>query len=184
MQPLAPALQFLLAVLVSIAAVTDIRSRRIPNWLTVGGLAAGVALNAFLFGMAGLKQSGLGFALAFGVYMVLYVLRAKRAGDVKLMAAVGAISGPGQWLLIFVIASIVGGLVALLMVFGRGRAAATFWNVRLILSEMVHLRAPHKASEELDVRSDKSFRLPGGAVIALGTLLVLAWQNWMVRLAG
>ena len=94
----------LLAVLL-VAAVYDVRYRRIPNWVTVTGVALGVALNAFLrapadawFSLAGVWFSLRGLGLAFGVYLVLYVIRAMGAGDVKLMAAVGALVGWRDWL--------------------------------------------------------------------------------------
>ena len=99
------------------AAVYDVRYRRIPNWLTVGGVLLGLALNAFLYqGWPGLRFSLPGFGLGFGVYFLLYVLRAMGAGDVKLMAAVGAVVGWQNWFGIFVITAIIGGLMAMILV--------------------------------------------------------------------
>ena len=68
------------AVLVLIAGATDIRSRRIPNWLTLSGACVGFALHAATAGFTGVKFSAAGMALGFGAYLVLYLLRAMGAG--------------------------------------------------------------------------------------------------------
>src|SRR5690242_11677682 len=87
-------IELVLIALVLGAAIYDVRYRRIPNWLTVMGVAVGLLLNSFLYpGWPGLRLGLLGLAVAFGVYFVLYALRAMGAGDVKLMAAIGAMVG-------------------------------------------------------------------------------------------
>src|SRR5271157_3131734 len=84
-----PKVEVVLLIVLLAAAVFDVRYRRIPNWLTVGGAVLGIAMNAVI----GPPLAGIGFALAglgvaFGIYVLLYALRAMGAGDVKLMAAV------------------------------------------------------------------------------------------------
>jgi prepilin peptidase CpaA len=162
--------------LVLAAAVYDVRYRRIPNWLTLLGVLVGVALNGFLDqARPGLLVSSLmGLAIAFVVYFVLYVLHAMGAGDVKLMAAVGAIVGWPDWFGIFIITAILGGIMALILVFARGRVRKTFWNVAFILSELKGGRPAYMRREELDVKSPKALGLPHGAVIAVGTVFFLA----------
>src|SRR5437588_6626383 len=89
-----PPVAILMVLLVLTAAVFDIRSRRIPNWLTLSGIILGFALNALLaypFPLEGVKHAGLGMLFAFAVYFVLYLIHAMGAGDVKLMAAIGAL---------------------------------------------------------------------------------------------
>ena len=158
------------------AAVYDVRYRRIPNWLTLAGVLVGLALNWFLGqGRSGLFASSLlGLAIAFVVYFVLYALRAMSAGDVKLMAAVGAIVGWPNWFGIFIITAIIGGIMALILIAARGRVKKTFWNVGFILSELKRGRPAYMRKEELDVKSPKAMGLPHGAVIAVGTLFFLA----------
>src|ERR1700686_1387531 len=90
--------EMVLIVLLLAAAVFDVAYRRIPNWLTVTGVLLGVALNAIIGPPeAGLLFSLAGLAVGFGVYAALYALRAMGAGDVKLMAAVGALVGWQRW---------------------------------------------------------------------------------------
>ena len=162
----------LLAVLL-VAAVYDVRFRRIPNWISVTGVAIGLALNAFLFGLPGVWLSLGGLGLGFGVYFLLYLIRAMGAGDVKLMTAVGAMVGWQDWFGIFLVTAILGGVMALILAASHGRIQKTLWNVGFILSEMKSGRPAYIAKEELDVRSPKSMGLPHGAVIAVGTVFFL-----------
>jgi len=165
------------------AAVYDVRYRRIPNWLTLAGILAGVALNGFLDqGRPGLFVSSLlGLAVAFGVYFVLYALRAMGAGDVKMMVAVGAIVGWRDWFGIFIITAIIGGIMALILVAMRGRVKKTLWNVAFILSELKGGRPAYMRREELDVKNPKALGLPHGAVIAVGTVFFLAVSAHFTR---
>jgi prepilin peptidase CpaA len=177
-----PRMEAVLLILIVAAAVFDVRYRRIPNWLTVGGAVAGVALNTVI----GRPEAGPGFALeglalGFSLYFVLYVLHAMGAGDVKLMAAVGALTGPANWFGIFIVSAIVGGIMALLMVVIRGRLKATFWNVGYILGELTRGRPAYLDKEELDVKNPKAMGLPHGAVIAIGTIFFLAISPHLTR---
>ena len=170
-----PPVAILLLLLVITAAVFDIRSRRIPNWLTLSGIILGFALNALLYypyPLEGLKSSGLGLLFAFAVYFVLYLIHAMGAGDVKLMAAVGAIlASPAGWFRLFLVTALIGGLFALVLLLAKGRLRKTFWNVTYLINELAHARAPYLSHEELDVKSPKSLKLPHGFTIAVGCLI-------------
>jgi prepilin peptidase CpaA len=96
------------------------------------------------------------------------------AGDVKLMAAVGAIVGWENWFGIFLVTAVIGGLMSLILVASRGRLKKTLFNVSFILSEMKSGRPAYLSNEELDVKSDKAQRLPHGATIAVGAIFFLA----------
>ena len=179
-----PSVEAVVLALVLGAAVYDARYRRIPNWLTLAGVLIGLALNAYQYGALptpvvqgswqGLLFSLQGFGLGFGVYLLLYALRAMGAGDVKLMAAVGSLVGWENWFGIFVITAVAGGILAVIVSIVRKRLGKTMFNVGFILSEMRSLRPAYLKNEELDVKSDKGLRLPHGVVIAVGTLIFLA----------
>ena len=159
----------LLAALVITAAAFDLRTRRIPNWLCAAGFLLG------LFG--GAREALLGAGLALLIYVPLFALRAVGGGDVKLMAAVGSIAGPASWLAIFLITAIAGGLIALVLIAMKGRFRRTLRNLRIVVTELAHLRAPHAAEPELDVSSGRGLRLPHGCTIAAGTLIYLAYST-------
>lgn len=181
MAPLAPGFQILLLLIVVPAAVYDVRFRRIPNWIALTGLIAGFALNAFLANRvtAGLIHSAFGFALAFGIYFVFYLMHAMGAGDAKLMAAIGAIVGPADWLGIFLLTGLIGGVFALVLLLSKGRLKKTLWNVAYLLNEMRQFRAPYVGREELDVKSPKAVTLPHGFTISVACLIfVVASIIW------
>jgi prepilin peptidase CpaA len=173
-QPFLPgAGQILLGILVAIAAIFDIRFRRIPNWLVLAGIIAGGTWNVYSSGWSGLGRAAAGLGLGFALYFPLYLIRARGAGDVKLLAAVGAITGAGNCFWIFLTTAILGGLIAAAVLLIKGRLYKTLFNVLWILRDILHLQAPYKSSEELDVTTTKGLRLPHGAMIAVGTLAFL-----------
>ena len=171
----------LLVVLLT-AATFDVLYRRIPNWLTVSGVVLGIAMNT-LIGTpeAGIVFSLIGLAVAFGLYAALYSLRAMGAGDVKLMAAVGALVGWERWFGIFFVTALIGGVMAMILVVSRGRLQKTFFNVGFILSEMKSGRPAYLANEELDVKNKKALGLPHGAVIAVSTVFYLALSVRLIK---
>lgn len=173
MFPLAPFIAVVLAAVASIAATTDMRDRRIPNWLVGSTLLIGFVLNVFLYGIPGLKNAALGLGISLVVYVPLYVLRAMGAGDVKLMAAIGALTGPGHWLRIFFLTALLGGLAALVLIASRGSAGRAVRNLGLIAKNLASGHPPYHNAPELDVTSGAGLSLPHGAVIALGAFLYI-----------
>jgi prepilin peptidase CpaA len=169
-----PGVEVLLLIVALAAAVYDVRYRRIPNWISVGGIALGVLANSITRGIPGLLFALGGFALGFGLYFLFYLIHARGAGDVKLMGAIGALVGWKNWLAIFVISAIVGGIMAMILIVARSRVKKTFWNIGFILNQLMRGRAPYVTREELDVQSPKSVRLAHGGVIAVATIFYLA----------
>lgn len=167
-------IQFVLAITVVTAAFYDLRYRRIPNWLNLSGLILGFGLNLFFFHLHGAVIAGEGLLFAIAVYMPLYMLRGMGAGDVKLMAAVGAMVGPGNWVEILIGTALIGGVAGATYASIKGRFSETCCNVHFILKDLVQFRAPHKTNPELDFRNPASLRMPHGVMIAIGSLTVVA----------
>jgi prepilin peptidase CpaA len=105
---------------VSIALITDLRTRRIPNWLTVTAFLAGVVLNLVASGTQGGVSAIEGAALGFGLLIPFYVLRVMGAGDVKLLAACGALLGPENLLAAAAAGALVGGVLSLVILARTG----------------------------------------------------------------
>lgn len=100
--------------LLVIATAIDILSRRIPNWLVLPFLIAGVIANSACHGMKGLGHSMGGIGIAVAVTGILCWLRGMGIGDLKLCAAVGAWIGPTQLGIALVATGIAGGVLALI----------------------------------------------------------------------
>jgi prepilin peptidase CpaA len=100
--------------LVSAAAISDLRTRKIPNPLLLTGLILGLGLSLMTKGTDGLLSSLAGFGLGFALLLPGYLLRFTGAGDVKLLATLGVFSGPGMLLQIFVVSVLTGALFVLL----------------------------------------------------------------------
>lgn len=100
-------------VVLAVATFTDLRSRRIPNWLVFPFLALGFIAPVVAHGWHALGESLEGFALGLLVYGALAIFAGMGMGDVKLVAAIGAWVGPRQLLFAMVLAAFVGGFMAL-----------------------------------------------------------------------
>ena len=99
-----------------LATVEDLRSRTISNWLCLAGAVAGLTAHAALAGWSGLADALLGTLIGFAVFLVFYLLGGMGGGDIKLMAAFGAILGKGQIVQAAIFAAMVGGVMALIFV--------------------------------------------------------------------
>lgn len=167
-----PAAVFL-AVLVIVAAIYDVATRRIPNTVTMVGICAGLALNLWIQGWRGLVTGGLGILMGALVFLPLFLLRGMGGGDVKLMAAIGAISGPANCFVIFLLTSILGGVMAVGLALWTGRLRRAIRNIFTILRALARMRPPHETNPELSIDHPDSVRLPYALAIAAGSFAFL-----------
>jgi len=147
----------------------DWRHRRIPNWLTVSGLAAGVIVNTALFGWAGMKTSLLGAALGLGLLLPFVLLRSLGAGDWKLAGALGACLGPRDLIAVLMGTILVAGVMALAVVIRKRRLLQTLRNMGSMLAAFFQLRMP---GGEVSLDSPQSTKIPFGVAMA-ATVLIL-----------
>ena len=107
-------------VVAAAASVCDLRNRRIPNTLTIGAAATAVAMHVLLSGWSGLFSALSGWAIGIVLFAPLYALGGMGAGDVKLLAAIGAWLGPVGALWTALYGAIAGGVLALFVAATRG----------------------------------------------------------------
>ena len=167
------------ALAVAVAgSVFDVRSRRIPNFITLPGILLGLLLHLALGGWAQLGFAALAGLICGVLFVIFWLAGGMGAGDVKLMTAVGAIAGMPlvPWLLI--LTALAGGVMALGLALWRGRLRETVRNVGAIA---VHHRleglAPHP---QLNLANARTLRLPYALAIAAGTattLVLTAFQK-------
>jgi prepilin peptidase CpaA len=152
-----------------VAGWIDFRTHRIPNWLTVPALAAGIALRTALAGWSGAKASLEGALLALILLLPLVLLRALGAGDWKLMGALGAFLGP--WLFLFVLLGsiFVSGLMAIVEMLRTRRVKETFQNVLVLVHGFISFGL--RANPEISLDNPQLLKLPFGVAVAISTLL-------------
>jgi prepilin peptidase CpaA len=148
--------------LVSMATAIDVRTRRIPNWLTMPSLAAGLAVNAYAAGWRGFLESVEGIALAVAMVGALCWIRAMGLGDLKLCAAVGAWIGPASLVFALVIAAMAGGFLALGYAMWRG-------NLDVVLGRTANLTLPDPSKRFKDLHTE-GLTIPYAPAIATGVL--------------
>jgi prepilin peptidase CpaA len=153
-----------LAAGVLVATVVDIRTRRIPNALTATMAGAGVGFAAAGISGVSLVAAVAGFALGLVLMLPGHALGATGAGDVKLMAAVGAIVGPALVVKAFLFTAVAGGVLAVAVAARRKRLAATFAGTARIIA------APVDARREIQSATPAS-RFAYGPAIAVGSIL-------------
>ena len=166
-----PRTAVLIALLV-IAAVSDYRSYRIPNWLTFGGATFALVYKTVIAvspGSAFLMAWG-GLLLGFAIMLPLYLLHAMGAGDVKLMAMVGAFLGLDETLQAVLWALIAGGAGAIGFALLKGRVGRMLRNTRDVLRDLVTLSLAGVRPDARMHAGQSIGKLPYGVCISVGTI--------------
>ncbi len=168
-QPVFSALALLCSVC---AAWTDVRTRRIPNPLTGAAVLAGLTLHCIVDGAAGFGSALLACLIAGSLFILPYLAGGMGAGDVKLMAALGAVSGLHALPSVLLATAVSGGIVALAVVV-RGRAlASTLKNVVAVLCH--HAQRGVQAHDSLNVLNPNRLRIPYAVPACMGCLYTAA----------
>src|SRR5216684_454821 len=160
----------------SVGAVKDVRGRRIPNWLTYGGLLAALVVRCAFAGWPGLKAGLLGMLLAGGIFYLLFLLGGMGGGDVKLVAAVGAWAGTVQVESVLIVAALAGGLLAVCYVVMHRQVRETLRNTAELPRH--HATAGFQPHPVLNVQQPGTMRLPYGLAVAIGTWYCVGNAFW------
>lgn len=103
----------LLGLIVAAAMVIDIKEQIIPNWLTFSLMLAGLLINLYLNGWFGLLFSLQGLGIGLSIFLIPFILGGLGAGDVKLVAGIGAVKGVKFIVVDSLAIAIVGGIISL-----------------------------------------------------------------------
>ena len=175
----------LLFALLGGAVWHDVRARRIPNAIVFPGALAALALHALLPAGEGLfstPMGGLGIASALGglalglaALLPMYALRLMGAGDVKLLAMVGAFAGAGQILTIALVTLVAGGVLALAFAAWQGTLRRVLGNAcqMMVFSGLTALTG----SIAVAPADAASGRLPYALAIAAATVACVLWMH-------
>lgn len=152
-------------------AAFDIRSRRVPNFLTLPGICCGLFMHLLFGGWAQLGLAVLAGLICFAIFLVFWLAGGMGAGDVKLIAAAGCLAGLPNVAPLLVCTGLAGGVMALGMALWRGRAKETLLNVgALVIHHRFEGLTPHPL---LNVSNSQTLRLPYAVPIAAGCVMAL-----------
>ncbi|MEZ6119884.1 MAG: A24 family peptidase [Pirellulaceae bacterium] len=168
-----------------VAAVIDGFELKVPNWITFPMIISGwiySACFAHSWGMVwyeGLGWSLVGTVVGLALLLPAYAIGGMGAGDVKLLAGVGAWIHSTHTAYAFAVSVIAGAVLAVLMVLYRrawSKHSSQFW---MILNEIMTVKDPNKLSEIAAERKSSMLLLPYGIPIAMGTIAYFAWNGML-----
>ncbi len=171
---------WVVTVTLVVAAVIDGYKLKVPNWLTLPMIASGWLVNVALFGWEGLGWSVAGTAVGLALLLPAYAIGGMGAGDVKLLAGVGAWVGVTITLYAFCVSAIVGGLIALVMVVYRRAWSQHYHQFWMIWHEIATVRDPEELSTIAAARKSSMLLLPYGIPIAIGTIAYFAFTGMLL----
>ena len=165
--------------LVATAAVTDVRARRIPNWLTLTVALAGLAQSLTPWAVVTPINSIYGLLAGFAVTFLLYIVGGRGAGDVKLTAGIGAWLGAAPVLIVLAAAALVSLVLALVQSVASGRLRELFQNTALMLITLLNVRrlGAHAAIDTGRRVGSIGKPLPNAVSVLVATVCVVMWVS-------
>ena len=163
--------ELFVGTLLALACLSDLRTRRIPNVLTFSAAGAGLLFHLVSGGLSAAGWSVAGWFVGALLFLPMFALRGMGAGDVKLMAAVGAWLGPLQVVIAALATSISGGVIAVVVALFYGYLRQALSNLYLLF---MHWRmAGVRPLEQVTLRGTTGPRLAYALPIAIGTMVTL-----------
>lgn len=170
---------FVTVVLV-VAAVIDGAILKVPNWLTFPFILCGWLHWTIQDGMSGLGWSLLGTFVGMMLLLVLRNVGGMGAGDVKLLAGVGAWLGTVVTLYAFAATAVVGGVMAFIMILRSGQWEKHLAMAHQILHEWKTVKSPEKLAKIARERKPTMYLLPYGIPMAIGSIIYFAFAGMLV----
>lgn len=158
----------LVSAILILAAWIDGKELKVPNWITFPMVLSGLVYSAVAGD--GLAAGLQGMCCGLLCLLPLYAVGGMGAGDVKLMAGIGAWVGWEITFYSFCVSVIVGAVMAVIMVASRGAWKKHYEQFLLILSEWSVIRNPYELSKIAAERKPTMFLLPYGIPICIGTI--------------
>ena len=171
---------WLVTVVLIVAAIIDGAILKVPNWLTFPFIVSGWGYGLASAGFTGLGYSLLGTFVGMMLLLVLRNMGGMGAGDVKLLAGVGAWLGTVTTLYAFAATAIVGAVMAIAMVACSGNWFKHYAMMLQIIQEWTTIRQPGKLAEIARERKPRMMLLPYGIPMAIGSIMYFAVAGLLI----
>jgi prepilin peptidase CpaA len=163
------------------AAVSDWRTRLIPNWLTFSLLLSGIVQSFTSHGLTTPVGSLLGLLTGLALTFPMFAINALQAGDVKLLSGIGAWFGPQAAFACFCVEGVVGMILVLAQAAAQGRLRVLFRNSAVVAINLAHVRevgVDHaKATGESCRSVDRPLPYAVPVLIAMTLLMARSWKG-------
>jgi prepilin peptidase CpaA len=169
-----------LSAVLILAAAIDGWKLKVPNWLTFPLILGGWMYGTACLGWEGLGWSLAGTAVGLALLLPAYAIGGMGAGDVKLLAGVGAWVGSTDTFYAFCVSAVVGGAIAIGMVLWRRDWHHHFWQFWTITEEILVVRDPSALATAAAQRKSSMLLLPYGIPIAIGTITYFWWAGMLL----
>jgi len=169
-----------------IAAYIDGKELRVPNKITLPMIVAGWIWSSIHYGNTdqgwyiGLMWSLAGTGVGLATLLPAYAVGGMGAGDVKMMAAIGAWCHCTITFYAFCVSAIVGAILAVIMIVSSGEGRKHYAQFFCILQEIKTIKDPEELAKIATARKTKMRLLPYGIPLAIGTVLYFAWMRLLV----
>ena len=171
---------WLVSVVLVVAAVIDGVQLRVPNWVTYPLVFAGWVYSGVAFGWEGFGWSLGGTAVGLACLLPLYAVGGMGAGDVKLLAGVGAWIYATHTFHAFCVSAIVGAVLAVAIVAWKREWRKHIAQFRSIVMEFLTIRNAEQLAAIAAERKSSMLLLPYGIPLMLGTIIYFVWNGMLV----
>ena len=179
-------IQILVAVLLPVILIAaswiDLKQHRIPNFLTLSALIAGVSLQLLLQGWSGIMYSLGGMAIGFLIFIPFYIKGGMGAGDVKLMAAAGAFLGFEDTLLAVGLTLFAGSIMGVFLLVILGGIKSAMHRYYSTLKQLMYTHSIDLSYIPPPSDDAASVKFPYAAAICIGTIAAMWYQSMFVNL--
>jgi prepilin peptidase CpaA len=170
----------ILIIVLFICLITDIKSRKILNIITLPTIVFGLVFYIFSSGFEGFLYSGKGFLVGLILLLIPYLLGGMGAGDVKLMAAIGALMGTSFVFYSFIYTALFGGVISILLFFKTYGFINTMKSLFINIKSFFFIIFFRNNLGLIVFSKEKKSRVefPYGVAIVLGTFCTLLWGGF------
>ncbi|WP_280770406.1 A24 family peptidase [Salipaludibacillus daqingensis] len=161
----------ILAVVLVISFITDIRTRRILNIVTLPAILFGLIYYTVTLGWEGLLFSGAGFLVGLLLLLIPYLLGGMGAGDVKLLAAIGALTGVSFVFYSFIYTAIIGGVISIFLIMKKRGVVHS-------IRSFIYMPLLKSTKGSFTSHSDR-ITFPYGVAIVFGTVIAYVGRVWV-----